>query len=609
MAVSLRPIEVFPITTRTLAVLAVADVTPGMRRVTLGGPELAAHTASNGFGVAAFRSDGFDDEFKLLLKHPDAEVAIGPTQADGVLDWPRHEHLLPRTYTVRAWRPEAGEVDVDLVLHGTGPATTWARTVHVGDSLQIAGPKASSKHPDGVDWTLIAGDETALPSIGRWLENWPEGARGQVFVEVAEPAHRQDLPVPPGVELTWLSRDGAPPGSTTLLLDAITNADWWEGEVFAWVAGEALTLTPIRRWLRQQKGLAKEQVEVTGYWRRQRTDESTDPDTAEIEATDEDEAKLHELGELLPAFAIRVAVTLGLANALDGTTRTVADLAAALGTHPQGTSKWLRYLAALDLVAGVDADQVRLTALGRELDDEHAEETLNLDGYAAQRELQAALSLLSAVRTGVGAGGSWFGRDFETGIDAEPSLARDRAEEAAGLAVFVTGAVAENWPAATTGTLYVAGLAAPGFATALLQRHPDLEITVVAPPSQLALHREQLGDRVGYEAGSLLHPRPRPADTVLLADLLDTRSDSDAVHILRQAAASLNPSGTVVVLAELLDEALADEHDYEEDLLRFALHGSGLRTAAEWTALFEAAGLTWQRSTVGWGYTLYALNP
>ncbi|MFT4229039.1 MAG: hypothetical protein QM602_01985 [Microbacterium sp.] len=42
MARSLRPLTVYPITTRTLEVLRVADVTPGMRRVTLGGPELAA---------------------------------------------------------------------------------------------------------------------------------------------------------------------------------------------------------------------------------------------------------------------------------------------------------------------------------------------------------------------------------------------------------------------------------------------------------------------------------------------------------------------------------------------------------------------------------------
>ena len=86
MARSLRPLDVYPITVRTLDVLRVADVTPGMRRVTLGGAELAAHTAANGYPVAAFRSDGFDDEGKLILQHPDAEVPVAPTQADGVLD-------------------------------------------------------------------------------------------------------------------------------------------------------------------------------------------------------------------------------------------------------------------------------------------------------------------------------------------------------------------------------------------------------------------------------------------------------------------------------------------------------------------------------------------
>lgn len=604
MAVSLRPLEVFPITTRRLQVLAVRDVTPGMRRVTLGGPELAAHVASNGFPVAAFRSDGFDDEFKLLLTNPELGVALGPAQADGILDWARYDEMVVRTYTVRAWRPEQGEVDVDLVLHGTGPATTWARAARVGDTIQIAGPKGSSGHPEGADWTLIAGDETALPSIGRWLESWPEGARAQVFIEVGERSHRQDLPVPPGVEVTWLFRDGAAPGSTTLLFDALTAADWWDGTVFAWVAGEALTLTPIRRWLRREKGLGKEQVDVTGYWRRQRTDDPADEDTAGVEASAEDEERLHELSELLPPFALRVAATVGLAGALDGRALPVADLAAELGTHPTATAKWLRYLAALGVVDGVAEDRVRLTPIGQELGDEYVEESLNLDGYAAQRELEAALSLLSAVRTGSGTGA-----EFERRIDDDQRLARDRADGAEAQSAYVAGAVADGWPATTDGSVSVAGLAAPGFATALLARHPGLAVTVVGPPSQLALHRERLGDRARYEAGSLLHPRPVPSDAILLADVLDTASDEDAVHILRQAAASLRPGGAVVVFGELLDEALADEHEYEDDLIRFALSGGGLRTAEEAAALFEAAGLTGERRTVGWGYSLFALRP
>ncbi|MBK7820295.1 MAG: SIP domain-containing protein [Tessaracoccus sp.] len=609
MAVSLRPLEVFPITTRTLQVLAVADVTPGMRRVTLGGPELAAHVASNGFPVAAFRSDGFDDEFKLLLTNPDLGIALGPAQADGVLDWARYDEMVVRTYTVRSWRPELGEVDVDLVLHGSGPATTWAREARVGDPIQIAGPKASSGHPEGADWVLIAGDETALPSIGRWLENWPEGARAQVFIEVAERSHRQDLPVPPGVEVTWLSRDGAAPGSTTLLLDALTAADWWEGTAFAWVAGEALTLTPIRRWLRRDKGLSKEQIDVTGYWRRQRTDDAADEETVDVEASAEDQERLHELGELLPPFALRVAATVGLPGVLDGRALSLADLAAELGTHPKATGKWVRYLAALGVVDGVAEDRVRLTPMGQELGDEHAEESLNLDGYAARKELDAALSLLSAVRTGVGTGGEWFGAAFERRVDEDPVLARDRADEAETLSTYVAGAVADAWPAATEGSVHVSGLAASGFAAALLAKHPGLAITVVGPPSQLALHRERLGDRVRFEAGSLLHRRPVPADAVLLPDVLETASDEDAVHILREAAASVNPGGAVVVFGELLDEALADEHEYEADVIRFALTGGGLRTAEEATALFREAGLTWERSTVGWGYALFALRP
>lgn len=175
---NLRPIEAFPITTRFLEVIRSVDVTPGMRRVTLGGAELAAYTAVNGYPVGAFRSEGFDDEFKILLKHPDAAEAVGPAQADGVLDWPREDpHMVLRTYTFRRWDPVRGEIDVDFVRHGVGPATRWAYRVQPGERVQVAGPKMSMGHPDGADWTLIAGDETALPAIGRWLEQWPKGAR------------------------------------------------------------------------------------------------------------------------------------------------------------------------------------------------------------------------------------------------------------------------------------------------------------------------------------------------------------------------------------------------------------------------------------------------
>lgn len=46
-----------------------------------------------------------------------------------------------RTYTIRHLRAEAGEVDIDFVLHGeTGPASRWALRAQRGESMQILAP-------------------------------------------------------------------------------------------------------------------------------------------------------------------------------------------------------------------------------------------------------------------------------------------------------------------------------------------------------------------------------------------------------------------------------------------------------------------------------------
>ncbi|MGC8383232.1 siderophore-interacting protein [Pseudomonas aeruginosa] len=46
-----------------------------------------------------------------------------------------------RTYTIRALRREAGEVDIDFVLHGeTGPASRWAAHARPGERLVMSAP-------------------------------------------------------------------------------------------------------------------------------------------------------------------------------------------------------------------------------------------------------------------------------------------------------------------------------------------------------------------------------------------------------------------------------------------------------------------------------------
>ncbi|WP_313006918.1 siderophore-interacting protein [Corynebacterium variabile] len=121
--------------------------------------------------------------------------------------------------------------------HGLGTATTWAYRAQPGERIHIAGPSSSRSLPEGADWLLIAGDDTATPAIARFLEDLPADARRQVFLEVAEESHVYDLRELPNMEVTWLPRNGVSAEASTFLADAVAAADWQGGQCFAWLAG------------------------------------------------------------------------------------------------------------------------------------------------------------------------------------------------------------------------------------------------------------------------------------------------------------------------------------------------------------------------------------
>lgn len=613
MKSTLRPIDAYPITTRRLQVLRAVDVTPGMRRITLGGPELSAHVAANGFPVAAFRSDGFDDEFKIFLCHPDLEQALVPQQADGRIVWPRDPKALPRTYTVRRWDSQTGELDVDFVIHGVGPATAWARRVRVGDEIQIAGPKASGGHPAGADWVLVGGDETALPAIGRWLEEWPSGLRGQVFVEVGAESHRQDLPIPAGVELTWLVRNGQEAGTTTLLYDAIRAAEWPTGVVYAWVAGEALTLAPIRRWLRQVKELPKEQVEVTGYWRRQQIVVSeADPSLPDFDNNEQEVEVFHKLSELVAPFVLRIAATIDLGGAFAGRARTFAELVAATRAHPVGLRKLLRYLQSLDLVTS-DDDNYQLAGAGRELENERFQKTLDLRGNHGASEVAAMLSLVAAVAPGVVDEIGRLGETLATSLTQDARRNHERIENEGHMANYLAGVLARALPLQNVPEVEIVGPAAAYFALPLLALNQGLKATVVAPASDIASYKQLGGqhERLAYRSGTVADLGAnrccKQPCAALLLNVLDEYGEQQAIELLTQIARQ--SALGIFVVADELKPAMADDHEYGHDLMDFALTGGGVRQAHEYHALFAAAGLVVvQRQTVGWGVALYHLT-
>lgn len=612
-----RRLTVRPVSLREVEVVRVTDITPGMRRVTLAGPQLDAFTSANGFPQPAFESTGFDDDFRLAFCYPGQTEPVLPVQKEKGIEVPRDPRPLSRVYTVRRWDAAAGELTVDFVKHGIGTATTWAYRAEPGDRIHLAGPGSSKALPTDADWLLVAGDDTALPAIGRLLDEIAEDARARVFIEIAEHAHRQELRTPPGVEVTWLVREGAEAGTTSLLLDAVRGADWPHGRPFAWLAGEQTTVRDIRRHLVEVRRMPKDDIEFTGYWRRGEVVAlESDAALPDPEKTRTPFERLHDLAELIPPLAIRTAVELDVPELISRGVTGIAELAVATKTDERALGKLLRYLHTLGIVTPGGPGHYLLTPVGDVLTVEFMADLLHPAGVAGREQL-GILGLTESIRTGRASYASVTGHTYAD-VRAEQDYEDRYLERLAKFQAALAGPIAASGVLDGVQHLVLHSGGAAAQAREFVAAHPDLRVTICALPAQADWLRRDLPEtisdvaqraRVEIVEQSVFEPGPA-ADAVFVIRAFKALPDADAAHALRRAAENVLPGGRVLLVEDVFDVDDLDEHDGEADLLALTVHGSGLRTADELDGVIARAGLvrTAQR-TVGWGTVIHELVP
>ncbi|MDE1145051.1 MAG: siderophore-interacting protein [Azospirillaceae bacterium] len=249
---------------RVLTVAHVQAPTPRLRRVTFHGDDLARYAAPDQIHC------------RLMFQAKGVATPQWPHLDDnGRIVWPDAGKLTSRIFTIRRIDAAAGTLDVDFVIHeGTGPGSSWAANAAPGDIVGILGPAAYGLRPAA--WYLLAGDETGLPGIARILEGLPATATGVALVEVADAAEEQMIAGPPGVEIRWLHRDGAAPGTTPLLSDALRAVAFPAGrdDVFCWVGAEYSTFRDMRTYLRTNIGVPASRMIAFSHWRRGMSEET-----------------------------------------------------------------------------------------------------------------------------------------------------------------------------------------------------------------------------------------------------------------------------------------------------------------------------------------------
>ncbi len=238
---------------RLLEVAAVTDITPKMRRFRLAGD------------MTGFASPGHADHIKAFFFPEGTEPVLAPIGPNGA-QWPGEKPEM-RDYTPRYWDVDAGWIELDFVLHGDGPASGWAARAEVGSKLAIGGPRGSIVVPMSYDWYLLAGDETALPALGRRLEELPEGARVLAVIEVADAAEEQRFDTKADLSLTYVHRGEREAGTTSLILDTVKALRFPEGAAYAYIAGEVTMAQAVRAHLAEERGFPPAYIKAAGYWR------------------------------------------------------------------------------------------------------------------------------------------------------------------------------------------------------------------------------------------------------------------------------------------------------------------------------------------------------
>lgn len=241
----------------------VEQLTPHMVRVVFGGE-----------GLADFATSEWTDAYvNLLFLPPDAPYAV-PFDLEWARSLPRDQWPRPRRYSVREWDEERRLLTIDFVVHGdSGVAGPWAANASPGDLLQLRGPSGAYLPDQDAEWHLMIGDESALPAIAASLTRVPAGVPAVVIGLVDSLADELELECPGRMELTWVHRDSAP-GDPELLMRVVEKLDFPPGRPHAFVHGEAVETRAVRRHLLGERGIERECMSVSPYWRRTMTDES-----------------------------------------------------------------------------------------------------------------------------------------------------------------------------------------------------------------------------------------------------------------------------------------------------------------------------------------------
>jgi len=293
--------------------------------------------------------------------------------------------------------------------------------------------------------------------------------------------------------------------------------------------------------------------------------------------------------------SLHVVANLGVADKMEETPQTAAELAVSVGAHPEALGRVLRLLSAHGVFESCDG-KFRHTPASRMLRTDHPQSMRDLARMFGLPPMWATFGEMEqSVRTGLPAGdnvisgGLWayFGQHPEaSAIFNAAMVAKARAQVAGVLGAYDFSAFK------LVGDI---GGGRGHLLGALLERVPTAKGVLFDLPHVVEDKTGATSPRLTRQAGDFFKDALPVCDAYLLMEVIHDWSDTESVSILKAIRRAAPANAKVLLIEEMVPDDTGPAWSKMLDIHMLTLIGGKQRTRREYEALFNAAGFSFNR--------------
>lgn len=293
---------------------------------------------------------------------------------------------------------------------------------------------------------------------------------------------------------------------------------------------------------------------------------------------------------------LHLVADLGVADHLgDEEQRSAADLAAAMGTHPDALGRVLRLLAAHGIFE-LHGETVRHSPASQLLRTDHPQSMrafVRLFGLPVMWTVYETFE--QSVRTGIPSVSSVLPDGLFGYFARHPDAAAVFDEAMAGKAQGHVAGILAAYDFSHFKRIGDIGGGRGHLISAVLDAYPSTRGVLFDLPHVIAQSAGQSSDRLTLQAGDFFQDVLPTCDAYLLMEVIHDWSDDEAVAILGAIRRAAPTGATVLVIEQMIPDDSGPAWAKLLDIHMLALLGGRQRTREEYAALLERAGFAFDR--------------